>query len=132
MTEHDTTEIRDIAFKDGRPSVVGARCRRCTAIQFPARPRCTGCGAAERDLEELLFDRRATVESYSEIHTPHPGFEPPYTVGYVRLSPGDIRVFAPLFDVPVDAVAVGSSVEIAVETLADGAQTWGATLTEGA
>lgn len=130
MTDEHSSGLQDISFQSDRPSVIGSQCIACNAVQFPARARCSTCGASEEEQTRMTFDRRATVESYSEIYTPHPGFEPPYTVGYIRLSPGEVRVFTPLFGVAADAVAIGSVVEIAVETLENGYRTWGATLLE--
>ena len=126
----DSHDIPDIKFNDGQPHVVGSRCSQCGAVQFPKRPRCSACGAGEEHLTTQLFDRRADVESYARIHTPNPKFEPPYTVGYLRLSPGDVRVFAPFFDVSEGEIEIGSSVKIAVGESIEGESIWGATLSE--
>lgn len=111
--------------------LVGRRCGSCDAIQFPPRDRCVDCGGD--GLKPLRFDLVATLETYSVVHVPQAGFEPPYPVGFARLSPGDVRAFGPL-DADPAALSVGRGM---VPTVLDPEETfvpertWGFTIENG-
>lgn len=82
---------------------------------FPHRGHCTEC---LRATARCTFDRRAELESFTEVFAGAPRFETPYVAGLVRLSPGNVRTFAYLDD-DADAFEVGSPVEVAAGTIAD-------------
>ena len=122
-------DLPDVTTHDGRPVLVGTHCADCDEQTFPARERCPVCRS--RDVADAPFGREATVESYTQVHTPWKGFEPPYLVSFVRLSPGDVRTFAPVFDAALDDLSVGAVVEVSVRETTTGDPIWGVTLPGG-
>lgn len=113
----------DVEERGGKPTLLGSSCPDCGEPSFPARERCPACRSP--DQADLAFDREATVESYTVIHTPGGCFEPPYVASFVRLSPGDIRVFAPLFEGTAEDLSIGASVEFQVGETGDDEPIWG-------
>ena len=90
-----------------RPRLVGRRCGACDEVLFPPRDRCPSCGGA--DLKDVRFAPAAELESFTIVHVPQSGFEAPYAVGYVRLTPGLVRVFTPIAG-GADDIAIGTTV----------------------
>lgn len=108
-SELDHEELVENA--DGEPRLVGQECISCDAKQFPPRERCHTCGSGS--LESFAFDPVGTVETYSVVHVAPEGFDPPYPVGFVRLSPGNVRAFAP-FDADPETLAIGDDARATV------------------
>lgn len=79
---------------DGRPTLIGARCRRCGWVTFPRVAACPDCFAPEA-VEECPLSRRGILYSYAVAAVAPPGFLPPLVQGYVDLPEG-IRLFAHL------------------------------------
>lgn len=123
MTHTTQPQPDDIVVENNQSFLVGSECPDCGERSFPARPRCPACRAAQQ--ESVRFDRTATVESYTEIHTPSEQFEPPYLVAFIRLSPDDIRTFTPLLDATLEDIDIGSTVELRVGRTKDGEPIWG-------
>lgn len=103
------------------PRLVGARCRRCSVVTFPAQRSCPRCTAEAMD-EELLPRRGTlwtwTVQGFRPKSPPYApadapeGFEP-FGVGYVDLD-GLVRVESRLTVADPDRLRIGMEVELTV------------------
>jgi uncharacterized OB-fold protein len=90
------------------------RCVACKTFRHPPRPACARCGSTER--EWVAVSGTGEVWSFTVIHPPTlPAFaeRTPYGAVVIRLDEGVFLVSA-LIDCPVDELAVGSRVEVAV------------------
>jgi uncharacterized protein len=97
--EAPSTQDRDRVDREaGR--LVGTGCRSCGAVSWPARAICHRCGSA--DGEPRLLSGEGRVVTYTTVHVPRPGLEPPYILGQVDLPEG-VLVFAHLRGLPDDA-----------------------------
>ena len=75
-------------------TLAGNRCRACEQVFFPKVEQvCLNC--MEKQLEDVPLSRKGKLCSYTVVHMPASGFQPPYAVGFVDLPEG-IRVFTPL------------------------------------
>jgi len=92
------------------PSLLGARCRACSLVVFPAMPVCPRCGAIGQ-MDEARIGRTATLYSHSIAHVAPRGFVAPYYQAFVELTEGP-RVFT----------LIGREVPIAPGQLTDGAE----------
>lgn len=106
-----------------RYSLIGYKCRKCEAINFPYKDTCAKCGA-KADFDQVELSRRGRVYSYSVIAT---GSSPPefsrlervlgqYVIAIVELE-GGVRVMAQLTECKADEVRVGMKVEATVRVL---------------
>lgn len=91
--------------------LVGSRCRRCGALAFPERVRCSTCGASE--VEPRRFGGRGTVCSFTTVYEAPRGFveQTPYLAALVRLEEGPL-VAAMLTDADPGEVRAGMPVEM--------------------
>lgn len=76
------------------PFLTGATCDACGFTTLGRRPHCPQCWA-ENTMKSVAIGRRGVVYTRTVIHSAPPGFESPYSVGYVDIAEG-IRVFAHL------------------------------------
>ncbi len=96
-------------------SLAGNRCKACGQVYFPkVELACLNC--LEKQLEDVLLSRKGKLCSYSVVHMPASGFQPPYAVGFVDLPEG-VRVFTPLEMEEGKPFKVGMEMEIRVGTL---------------
>lgn len=96
------------------------RCAACGHVQFPLRPFCTRCRAAEPAVERSAG--RGTVHSYTVVfRAPTPAFKAdvPYTIALVDFDEG-FRMMANLRDCPPESAAIGLRVGVVFEPLPDG------------
>jgi uncharacterized protein len=97
--EAPATQDRDRVDRDaGR--LVGTRCRSCGSHSWPGRAICHRCGSA--DGEHAALSPEGSVVTYTTVHVPRPGLEPPYVLGQVDLPEG-VLVFAHLRNLAADA-----------------------------
>ena len=94
-----STQDRERVDREGG-RLVGTRCRACGAHSWPGRAVCHRCGSA--DGEHATLSPEGRVVTYTTVHVPRPGLEPPYVLGQVDLPEG-VLVFAHLRDLPDDA-----------------------------
>jgi len=95
--------------------LAGNRCDGCGQVYFPkALKGCLNC--FEPELTEVRLSQRGALYSYTIVHMPASGFEPPYAVGYVDLPEG-IRVFTPLEMVENRPFRVGMEMEVRIGAL---------------
>ena len=99
-----------------RYALEGTVCRRCEAVSFPPRDRCSRCGSEE--VEPRRLSGRGEIYSYSTVFQGPNGFAEtaPYLVALVRLVEGPL-VAAQLTEVEPDAVAIGMPVEMVTRRL---------------
>jgi uncharacterized OB-fold protein len=96
-------------------ALAGNRCNACGQVYFPrAALACLNC--LEKKLEDVVLSRKGTLCSYTVVHMPASGFQPPYAVGFVDLPEG-VRVFTPLEMEEGKPFKVGMEMEIRVGTL---------------
>jgi uncharacterized OB-fold protein len=90
------------------------RCASCATFRHPPRPVCAQCGA--RESEAVVVAGTGEVWSFTVIHPPTlPAFadRTPYAAVVVRLDEG-VFLVSNLVDAPVDEIAIGTRVELAV------------------
>lgn len=109
-------------WPDDPPSLLGGRCRACSATMFPAPEGCPRCGGV--DIEIVDLPRRGSIWTYTVQGFPPPS--PPYVgpasledfrpfaVAYVDLGP--VLVEGPVAGDPA-AVRIGDEVEVAFEVI---------------
>lgn len=96
---------------DQRYNLKGSACGNCKTHFFPARTLCPKCRHLSLGrLEPFTFSGNGTVESYTVVHAPPPGFElqSPYVIALVRLDEGPV-VTGQVVDAR-DGLAVGARV----------------------
>ncbi|MEK6710233.1 MAG: Zn-ribbon domain-containing OB-fold protein [Nitrospinota bacterium] len=102
---------------DGRPYLVGSRCRKCGYAAFPSRVVCPVCLNPE-SMEEVSLGSRGRVDTFSVLHVGAPGFEAPYVVAYV-LMPAGGRVFSLITgcEPSEGSLEIGTEVELVIEKI---------------
>jgi 3-oxo-4,17-pregnadiene-20-carboxyl-CoA hydratase alpha subunit len=96
------------------------RCASCATFRHPPRPVCAHCGSTAR--EWVRAGGGGEVWTYTVVHPPTlPAFADrvPYGAVVVRLDEGVFMV-SNLVDCPVDELAVGGRVEVAITEVDDG------------
>ena len=101
------------------PVLLGAECRRCGTVTFPAQdacPRCTSTDMARRELSRRGTLWTWTVQRFRPKSPPYVGEEDseefePYGVGYVEL-PGEVRVEARLTESDPARLKIGMAMEL--------------------
>lgn len=83
-------DVKEGVFRETNHSwvLLGDRERSTGTVRFPTVPGDDGWEQVELSTEGALF-------TWSTVRMPSANFDPPYTVGYVRLPEG-VLVFAPL------------------------------------
>jgi uncharacterized OB-fold protein len=92
---NDSKSLRDGLFRRDGASVdlVGGRCATCGHIAFPRPGQCQLC--RDTDVESYGLGDKGELFSFTTVHQRAANFEPPFTVGYVRM-PSGVRVFSQL------------------------------------
>jgi uncharacterized OB-fold protein len=72
------------ALKEGK--FLGLKCNECKAYTAPPTKVCSECGSEDMEIVEL--SRNGEVKTFTVIHVPAEGFEPPYIVALVELEEG--------------------------------------------
>jgi uncharacterized OB-fold protein len=119
---HSTVRAHPVAdglftWPSDHPQLIGARCRVCGTVTFPAQASCPRCPAT--DMEEHLLDRRGTLWTFTvqgfQPKPPYAGPEvfEPYGVGYVEL-PGQVMVEARLTESDPSRLRIGQPMELVI------------------
>jgi uncharacterized protein len=93
-------------------------CGSCGELRHPPRPVCARCGSSERGWQTV--SGAGEVWSFTVVHPPTlPAFadRTPYGAVVVRLDEG-VFLVSNLLDCPVDELAVGTRVELALTKIA--------------
>jgi len=91
-------------------SMIGGRCSKCNALQYPLRIVCVSCGASDSQSEETLSTKRGRVKSFTEdwlAYTP----SPPCIYGNVEFD-GGANVMLEFTDFESGSVSVGDEVRL--------------------
>ena len=116
-------------FPAAEPQLIGAKCRACGIVTFPAQDSCPRC--ASTDMAEHLLARRGRLWAWTTQDFPPPA--PPYSgptgkdfvpfgVGYVEL-PGEVKVETRLTSADPARLTSGMEMELVLvpfRTDADG------------
>ncbi len=101
---------------DGRPVLMGMRCRECGRTAFPRCGLCPRCGTPSTD--EVELPRKGTVWTYTLVNVSYGSViaDPPYITAFVELS-GGAFVHTHIVGCGPEEVRIGMEVELdAVET----------------
>jgi uncharacterized protein len=100
------------------PQLLGAECRRCGTVTFPAQgscPRCTAQDMLERPLARQGTLWTWTIQCFPPKSPPYAVADPeafePFGVGYVEL-PGEVRVEARLTESDPQRLRIGMPMEL--------------------
>jgi uncharacterized OB-fold protein len=100
--------------KNGRGALLGARCRSCGQVIFPARQTCPNCRS--EDMEKVRLSGKGTLYSYTIVHMTSQHFEPPYAIGWVEL-PENVKVFSQLRGWQEHPLKTGMALDLGFESL---------------
>ncbi|HEY1972242.1 MAG TPA: OB-fold domain-containing protein [Pseudonocardia sp.] len=104
-----TAPVAEGLFTTDPPQLLGACCRACGRLSFPATSRwCPYCRADAPEVRPL--PTTGTVYSYTIVRVPVPGYTgpTPYGLGLVELA--GIRVASTLVADPLESLSVGATV----------------------
>ena len=102
-----------------RDALLGQRCSRCGVLQYYPRLRCTTCGSAELEYEQLCG--RGTVYSWTEVLSNAPSeakADVPYILAIVRLAEGP-QLLTRIVDADPTAVECDSAVDVVFRKLGE-------------
>lgn len=103
----DEMEREHFTSKSGEASLIAGQCNSCKQYYFPYQETCKVC---MESIERRNFSE-GRLHSFTVIHTPAPGFEPPYTVGYIDLN-DDFRVFGQIISESGEKPKIDSKVKV--------------------
>ena len=95
---------------DGKWRLVGSRCPCCGASFFPVTSQCAFC--LGEDLATVHLPGRGSIHSVTTVEVAPPGFEAPYSLGWVDID--DVRVFGTVVGEEGSVPAIGDEVETVV------------------
>ncbi|QLL06233.1 Zn-ribbon domain-containing OB-fold protein [Mycobacterium vicinigordonae] len=100
-------------FSVDPPALLGATCRTCAQMCFPAAPRCPYCRGAHMEVVQL--PSVGTIYSYTISHIRGPGYlgPVPYGLGVIEFDTG-IRVATLLSADPLERLRIGARARIAL------------------
>ena len=118
---YQEAEYYNLDSPDGRPYLIGSKCRLCGHATFPPRVVCPVCIDKE-SMEEISLGSRGQVDTFSVLHIGAPGFKAPYVVAYVVIS--GVKVFSLITgcEPSEDSLEIGSDVELVVEKIREDEQ----------
>jgi uncharacterized OB-fold protein len=96
---------------EGRPHLLGSRCKVCGRVSFPPRKVCSKCFSEE--MESIPLSSKGKLYTYTIIGYPPPGLAAPYAIGYVDLPEG-VRVFSIITDWDKKSLKMGTDVELTI------------------
>lgn len=105
-------------FKEGKPYLIGSKCKDCGYIAFPKRAVCPAC-LTKDSMEETELSRSGTIETFSVLYVAAPGFSVPYAVARINLLDGP-TIFS-MLNLPLlgRSFEVGDEVELVVGKIRD-------------
>ena len=101
---------------DAKLSLAASVCR-CGAVEFPPRPWCSECGQPSGDARRAL-PRQGAIYSAVTVRIAVPGMRSPYSIAIVDLDGVDLRVMAPITDVPAGSAAIGDRGSLVLRRMA--------------
>ncbi|MFQ6079216.1 MAG: Zn-ribbon domain-containing OB-fold protein [Thermodesulfobacteriota bacterium] len=102
-------------YDQNPPQLLGGFCPSCNERYFPRPKYCPRCLAS---VEEISLGSEGTIYSYTVVRIKPPfGLPQPYSVGYVDMGEGDLRVFCLLDPAAIKQLRIGSPVRLVVGPL---------------
>jgi len=108
ITPHENIYYR---VKEGKPYLIGSRCKNCDYVAFPKRVVCPSC-ISKDSMKDIELSRTGKLDTFSILHVAAPGFSVPYAVGYVNLPEGP-RIFS-MITYAGESLEIGDEVELMV------------------
>lgn len=99
---------------EGKPTLIGSKCRSCGQVFFPSKPVCLNC--LSPDVKLMHLSREGKLYTYTTVYMPSEHFPPPYTVGWVELPEG-IRIFSQIRGWQEQPLKVGMEMRLSIEPL---------------
>jgi uncharacterized OB-fold protein len=104
--------------RDGKPYLIGSKCKHCGYVAFPKRVVCPAC-ITKDGMGEMELSPFGTIDTFSILHVAPPGFPIPYGVAYVTLPEGP-RVFSMMnLPPPGRSIEMGDEVELVVGKISE-------------
>lgn len=112
----DEKLVREGLFrKDGEHAqLLGGRCKACGHVAFPQPSQCLLCRSPE--VETYALGGEGELFTFTTVHQRAAHFEPPFTVGYVRM-PSGVRVFSQLREIDGVNFEVGMPMRVEIASL---------------
>lgn len=104
--------------KDGKPHLLGSRCKVCGSFFFPQQLLCTEC-FSEGTLEEYPLSDKGEIYSFTIVERESlapKGFKVPYAYGYIDLPEG-VRVLSKIIDWTPETLKLGAPVKMVLEEI---------------
>ena len=114
MTERIPLKENLFIAGDEGETLQGGKCSECGQVVFPRSVVCLNCH--HQTVEGLPLSRRGRLVSFTTVHMPAAGFQPPHASGFVDLPEG-VRIFGPLEIVEEKPFSVGMDMEVRIGTL---------------
>ncbi|MHA2045018.1 MAG: Zn-ribbon domain-containing OB-fold protein [Candidatus Thorarchaeota archaeon] len=70
--------------------IQASRCTKCVRAIVPPRETCPYCGLGAGVMESIELDGQGTIVSFTTLHIPPEGFEPPLMMALVELQYGAV------------------------------------------
>ena len=99
-------------LSDGKPYLLGSKCRNCGYVAFPKKVDCPSCVTKE-SMKETELSRDGKIDTFSVIHVAPPGFTAPYILAYVLL-PERVRILSMIncCELSNESLRIGADVEL--------------------
>lgn len=107
---------------DGKPYLVGSKCRLCGYIAFPPKEACPAC-VTKDSMEEIPLSSRGIIDSFSVLHVSAPGFKAPYILAYVTMPEG-AKVLSVIkgCEPSESSIQIGTEVELIIDKIREDKQ----------
>ncbi len=99
---------------DGKPTLIGSKCRSCGQVLFPLKSLCLNCMST--DVEAIKLSRYGKLYTFTTVYMASEHFPPPYSVGWIEL-PEDIRIFSQIRGWQEQPLKIGMEMRMYIETL---------------
>jgi len=107
---------------DGRPHLIGSRCRSCGELYFPKKEKGLCIHCQSQDLEDVKLSTKGKINSFTVVMIPPGGGyykgPVPYAYGCVELPEG-LLVQTLFTEIDPGRLQVGMNVEVIIEKLGE-------------
>lgn len=100
--------------ENGKPYLIGKRCKKCGNLQFPQKGFCQKC--LSDDLVDEKIGTEGKLFSYTTTYGKVSRLTGPFDVGYVQLPEG-IRIFAPIHKNEDQEYRIGQEMKLEIEDI---------------
>jgi benzoylsuccinyl-CoA thiolase BbsA subunit len=70
--------------ENGKPYLVGSKCKKCGKEYFPARPICLECFSEE--MEIIPLSQEGSIYAMTNVYVGIKGFKAPYMLGWIDVG----------------------------------------------